>query len=53
MTHVRESYSDQIRRIAEDLTQVRHLWELDHAAEKLFSIADVIERLLKPATDEP
>ena len=53
MTHTRESYPDQIRRIAEDLTQVRNLWELDHAAEKLFNIADVIERVLKTAPDEP
>jgi len=53
MTHTRESYPDQIRRIAEDLTQVKHLWELDHAAEKLFNIADVIEKLLKTTPDEP
>ena len=53
MGHKRESYPDQIRRIAADLTQVRHLWELSYAAEKLDNIADAIENLLSPISDEP
>ena len=52
MTHARESYPDQVRRIAEDLTQAKHFAELDHAAEKLLNIADVIEKVLKIAPDE-
>jgi hypothetical protein len=51
--HNRESYPDQIRRIAADLTQVRHLWELKHAAEKLDDIAAAIENLLSAIPDEP
>ncbi len=47
MEQTRESYPDQIRRIAEDLTQVQHLWELDHHAEKLRRISDEIEGQLK------
>ena len=53
MGHKRESYPDQIRRIAADLTQVQHLWELGHAAEKLDNIADEIEKLLIAISDEP
>ena len=53
MGHKRESYPDQIRRIAADLTQVQHLWELSHAAEKLDNIADAIENLLSAISDEP
>lgn len=53
MGHTRESYPDQIRRIAEDLDQVRHLWELDHAAKNLRAIAEEIERLLKAIPDKP
>jgi hypothetical protein len=53
MGHIRESYPNQIRRIAADLTQVEHLWELSHAAEKLDNIADAIENLLSAIPDEP
>ena len=53
MGHTRESYPDQIRRIAADLTQIRHLYEVSHAAEKLDSIADAIENLLSANPDEP
>ncbi len=53
MAHTRESYPDQIRRIAADLTQVRHLWELGHAAEKLDDIADAIESLLLTIPHDP
>ena len=53
MGHTRESYPDQIRRIAADLVQVRHLWELDHATEKLNKIATAIENLLSATPDKP
>ena len=53
MGHTRESYPDQIRRIAEDLTQIKKLWELDHASDKLHDIADEIESLLKAIPDKP
>ena len=53
MGHKRESYPDQIRRIAADLTQIRNLWEVSHAAEKLDSIADAIENLLSANAGEP
>ncbi len=53
MGHERESYPDQIRRIAADLSQVQHLWELGHAVEKLDNIADAIENLLRTIPDEP
>jgi hypothetical protein len=53
MGHTRETYPDQIRRIAADLTQVEHLWELSHAAEKLDKIADAIESLLSAIPDDP
>ena len=43
MEELQESYSDQIRRIAQDLTQVQHLYELEFAAEKLRKIADGLE----------
>ena len=47
MEHLRESYPDQIRRIAEDLMQIRNLWELPHAVEKLHDIANGIEKQTK------
>ena len=42
-----ESYPDKIRRIAEDLSQIRNLYEADHSAEKLRMIADELEQKLK------
>ncbi len=47
MKHNQESYPAQIRRIAVDLTQVRELYELDFAAEKLQRIADELEEKLQ------
>lgn len=44
-----ESYPDRIRRIAEDLTQIRNVYETDHAVEKLPMIANELERNLKKA----
>ena len=52
MEHQRESYPDQIRRIAEDLAQIRHLWEVGHAAEKLHDIANGIEKQTKAMPDD-
>ena len=43
MEEMRESYPDQIRRIAQDLDQVQYLYELEFAAEKLRKIADGLE----------
>ena len=47
-----EFYSEQIRRIAEDMTQMRELYELDFAVEKLRRIADELEEKLKQDTTE-
>lgn len=47
MKYKRESYPDKIRRIAEDLSQIRNLYEADHSAEKLRIIADELEQNLK------
>jgi hypothetical protein len=44
MKYKRESYPARIRRIAEDLSQIRNLYEADHSAEKLRMIADELER---------
>jgi len=43
MEQTRKSYPDQIRRIAEDLTQMQHSWELDFQVKRLRKIADEIE----------
>jgi len=39
MEQTPESHPNRIRQIAYDLTQARHLMELDHHAEKLRKIA--------------
>jgi hypothetical protein len=39
----RESVAVQLRRIAEDLTQVRRLYELEHSVDRLRRIADELE----------
>jgi hypothetical protein len=44
-----ESYPDKIRRIAEDLSQMRKLYELDHSVEKLRMIANELEHEFKKA----
>jgi hypothetical protein len=49
MKYKRESYPDKIRRIAEDLTQMRNLFEVDHAVDKLRIIAKELEEVLKKA----
>jgi hypothetical protein len=47
MEQTRESYPHQIRRIADDLTHVRYLLELELHVERLRKIADEIESQLK------
>ena len=47
MKYKRESYPDRIRRIAEDLSQMRNLYEADRSAEKLRMIADELEQNIK------
>ena len=49
MKYKRESYPDRIRRIAEDLSQMRNLYEADHSVEKLRMIADELEQNIKKA----
>ena len=43
MEQTPESHPNRIRQRAYDLTQARHVMELDHHAEKLRKIADEIE----------
>ncbi len=45
----RESYPDKIRRIAQELSQMRNLYGADQSAEKLRRIADELERNMKKA----
>jgi hypothetical protein len=49
MKYKRESYPDKIRRIAEDLSQMRNLYEVDHSVEKLRMIAIELEHNFKKA----
>jgi len=42
-----ESYPDKIRRIADYLSRMRNLYEVDHSVEKLRMIANEIEHNLK------
>ena len=50
MEHKRESYPDQIRRIAVDMSQMQNWYELNYAAEKLQEIADGIEEVLQQSS---
>jgi len=43
----RESYPDKIRRIAEDLSQMRNIYDVDRSVEKLLMIANELEHNLK------
>ena len=53
MEYKQEPYPEQIRRIAEDMTQMRELYELDFAVEKLRRIADELaERLEQDSPEE-
>lgn len=42
-----ESYPDKIRRIADELSRMRNLYEVDHTVEKLRMIANELEHNLK------
>jgi hypothetical protein len=46
MKYKRESYPDRIRRIAEDLSQMRNIFEVDHSVDKLRMIATELEEVL-------
>jgi len=46
MEQTQESYSHQIRKIALDLTLVRHIMELDLQAQRLRELADELEEWL-------
>jgi len=50
MKYKRESYPDRIRRIAEDLSQMRNLYEVDHSVEKLRMIAAELEKKFEKST---
>jgi len=47
MKYKRESYPDRIRRIAEDLSQMRNMFEVDHSVNKLRIIAKELEEVMK------
>jgi len=38
-----ESYPDRIRRIAQEVNQLRNLYQVDHSVEKLRRIANELE----------
>ena len=42
-----ESYPDRIRRIAQEVSQLRNLYQVDHTVEKLHMIANELEQNLK------
>jgi hypothetical protein len=42
-----ESYPDRIRRIAQEVSQLRNLYQVDHSVEKLRRIANELEQVLK------
>ena len=42
-----ESYPDKIRRIAQEVSQFRNLYPVDHSVEKLRLIANELEQILK------
>jgi hypothetical protein len=42
-----ESYPDKIRRIAQELSQFRNLYQVDHSVENLRIIANELEQVLK------
>ena len=44
-----ESYPDRIRRIAQEVSQFRNLYQVDHSVEKLRLIANELEQVLKRA----
>ena len=44
-----ESYPNKIRHIADDLSRLRHMYDVDSPVEKLRLIANELERSLKKA----
>ena len=42
-----KSYPERIRRIAQELSQIRNLYGADDSAEKLRKVADELERNMK------
>jgi hypothetical protein len=42
-----ESYPDRIRRIAQEVSQLQNLYQVDHSVEKLRMIANELEQVLK------
>jgi hypothetical protein len=42
-----ESYPDRIRRIAQEVSQLRNMYQVDHSDEKLRMIANELEQVLK------
>ena len=42
-----ESYPDRIRRIAQEMSQLRNLYQVDNTVEKLHMIANELEQNLK------
>jgi hypothetical protein len=42
-----ESYPDRIRRIAQEVSQLGNLYQVDHSVEKLRMIANELEQVLK------
>ena len=42
-----ESYPDRIRSIAQEVSQLRNLYQVDHSVEKLRMIASELEQVLK------
>jgi len=49
MDNQEESYPDKIRKIALDITLIKHLMELDMQAERLLELADELEALNLPS----
>jgi hypothetical protein len=47
MDKTTETYPDKIRKIAMDITLVKHFMELEMQATRLREIADALEELLK------
>jgi hypothetical protein len=42
-----ESYPDRIRRIAQEVSELRNLYQVDHSVEMLRMIANELEQVLK------
>jgi len=42
-----ESYPDRIRRIAQEVSQLRNSYQVDHSVETLLMIANELEQVLK------